>query len=272
MTSPGGGLRFRPDLYKGTAEYYDRFRAPYPDALFNDLRRRVPVGPTDRVVDLACGTGQIAVPLAAFAGEVWGVDQEPEFIEFGVAKTRRLGLTNVRWVTASAETVALEGTFALVTVGNAFHRLDRDAVAARLRPHLQPDGCIALLWGGTPWRGDRPWQQVLHSALEHGQDELGVRERVPAGWEAAMDRDPAKEVLGRTGYIYEGSFDFPVVERWTVESLTGCVYSTSFLSPLAVGDRAHDFESDLRRRLLECHADGVFEQTATFTYELARVA
>jgi len=31
---------YSPDLYRGTAEYYDRFRLPYPDALIADLARR----------------------------------------------------------------------------------------------------------------------------------------------------------------------------------------------------------------------------------------
>src|SRR5262245_11080534 len=35
-----GELHFRKDLYKGIAEYYDRFRLPYPDTLLHDLRAR----------------------------------------------------------------------------------------------------------------------------------------------------------------------------------------------------------------------------------------
>jgi Family of unknown function (DUF5990) len=29
-----GAVRFRPDLYRGTEPYYDRYRPPYPEALF----------------------------------------------------------------------------------------------------------------------------------------------------------------------------------------------------------------------------------------------
>jgi SAM-dependent methyltransferase len=58
-------LRYRKDLFKGTAEYYDRFRPPYPSVLLDDLRARVPILGTGRLLDLACGTGQVAFSLAA---------------------------------------------------------------------------------------------------------------------------------------------------------------------------------------------------------------
>jgi hypothetical protein len=60
-----GELRFSKDLYKGTADYYDRFRPPYPAALLDDLRSRVPLRGTGRLLDLACGTGPISFALSA---------------------------------------------------------------------------------------------------------------------------------------------------------------------------------------------------------------
>ena len=157
-----GEPSFRRDLYAGTAPWYDRFRLPYPSSLIDDLRARVPLDSASRVLDLACGTGQIAFALAADPGEVGelvAVDQEAESVEFGRAKAARLGIDNIDWKTASAEDAALDGTFRLVAIGNAFHRLDRDAVARRLIPHLESRGCIALLWGGSPFTGDDPWQR-----------------------------------------------------------------------------------------------------------------
>jgi SAM-dependent methyltransferase len=267
-----GELRYRKDLYTGTAEYYDRFRPPYPDVLLDDLRARVPLVGGGRLLDLACGTGQVAFTLAADVGEVWAVDQDAESVAFGRRKAERLGVTNIRWIAATAEDVGLEGAFDLVAVGNAFHRLDRDAVARRLVPHLSERGCVALLWGGTPWRGDRPWQRALHDTLERWRDTVAARDRVPEGWEQAMDRNPHEQVLRRAGLSYEGSFEHSVVERWSIESLAGFVYSTSDLNRTVLQDRADAFERDLRRRLLGCCPDGVLEQDLTFAYELARRA
>jgi SAM-dependent methyltransferase len=265
-----GELRFRKDLYKGTAEYYDQFRPPYPAALLDDLRIRVPMRGAGRLLDLACGTGQISFALSAEVAQVWAVDQEAESIEFGKAKADRLGVTNIRWIVAAAEEAVLDGAFDLVAIGNAFHRLDRDAVARRLVHHLPERGCVALLWSPSPQRGDRRWQRVLHDALEHWTDAVSARDRVPEGWEQAMDRDPHEQVLRRAGLSYEGEFEFSVVQRWSVASLVGFVYSTSVLNRTVLEDRADQFESDLRRRLLACCPDGVFDHDVTFAYELAR--
>jgi len=265
-----GEPAFRTDLYKGTAEYYDRFRPPYPAALLDDLGDRVPLDDSSRVLDLACGTGQIAFALAGRVDEVLGIDQEAETVAFAQAKARTRGVANVRFIAGAAETTALEGDFDLVGIGNAFHRLDRDTVAARVAPRLRPRGCVALLWGEPPGFGDQPWERVMHATTERWVDTLGVRDRVPEGWEEAIARDPHAEVFRRVGLTYEGSFDFPAVETWTVESLIGFVYTTSFLNRTVLGEHADAFEHDLRGRLLECRADGVFTQAPTYRYELAR--
>jgi trans-aconitate methyltransferase len=55
---------FRTDLYRGTAAFYARFRPPYPASLLEDLAARLPVSGRGRLLDLACGTGQAALPLA----------------------------------------------------------------------------------------------------------------------------------------------------------------------------------------------------------------
>jgi SAM-dependent methyltransferase len=263
-------VRFRTDLYAGTAEDYDRYRPPYPAALIDDLRARVPLGPGSRVLDLACGTGQLAFTLAEHAREVVAVDQEPGFVDFCDRKAGRLGVTNVRTVLGAAEDVVLDGDFDLVAIGNAFHRLDREVVARRLVPHLRPAGCLALVWGDGPSRGDRAWQRVLDGTLADWTERAGARDRVPAGWDAVIARDPHEAVVRRVGLAYEGTFEFTARQRWSPATLAGFAYSTSFLSRAALGDHAAAFEADLRLRLLACRSDGVFEQDVSFAYQLAR--
>lgn len=94
---------FRKDLYRGTAAYYDRFRVPYPQALIDDLLGRAEVGGEGRLLDLACGTGQISFAMHRSFGEVWAVDQEPEMIEFAQKKATEAGVRNITFVTSSAE-------------------------------------------------------------------------------------------------------------------------------------------------------------------------
>jgi SAM-dependent methyltransferase len=266
-----GELEFRTDLYRGTAPYYDRYRPPYPPALFDDLRQRVPVSDGGRLLDLACGTGQIAVPLAKHFSEVWAVDQEAESVAYGEARAKTRGINNITWVTGSAETVVLSGSFELIAVGNAFHRLNRPVVAERMRSWLKSGAGVALVWGNSPWRGDRPWQRTMDELFVDWMAGAAATDGVPAGWKAAIARDPHEQVLRRVGFDYVGKFEFRVEQVWTVEMLIGFVYSTSFLNRQVLGDRAADFERHLTERLLSCQADGLFHESASYAYELARV-
>lgn len=60
-------------------------------------------------MDLAGGTGQVALALADRFAEVIAVDREEEMVACGRAKAEAAGVTHVRWVAAAAETVSLEG-------------------------------------------------------------------------------------------------------------------------------------------------------------------
>ena len=98
-------LHFIVDLYQGTAEYYDRYRLPYPAAMIEDLIARTGVSGQGRLLDLACGTGQLAFPLRGSFAEVWAVDREPDFAQMVQARADKLGAGNIRPVTADAETL-----------------------------------------------------------------------------------------------------------------------------------------------------------------------
>jgi hypothetical protein len=113
---------------------------------------------------------------------------------------------------------------------------------------------------------------VLDATIERWRDELGARDRVPAGWDTAIERDPHAAVLRRAGLSVEGELSFRVRHEWTVESLIGFVYSTSMLNQTVLGARAPEFEADLRAGLLACRTDDMFEQQLSFACELARRA
>lgn len=263
-------LRFRTDLYRGTAPFYDRYRPAYPEALLDDLRHRLRVSGSGRLLDLACGTGQIAIPLARHFGEVWAVDQEEESVAYGRANAEAGGISNIAWVTGSAESAELDGPFDLIAIGNAFQRLNRQVVAERMYSWLRPGGGVALLWGATPWAGARPWQRAMGELLELWVAKTSATDRVPAGWEAAMDRDPHELVLRRAGFDSVERFEFSVRQTWTVETLTGFVYSTSFLNREVLGDRLAAFEQDLAERLVASVPEGTFELDTCYAYDLAR--
>ena len=52
-----------PGLFEGAAAYYARYRPKYPMAMFDRLVDRFDLGTLSSVLDLGCGTGQLALPL-----------------------------------------------------------------------------------------------------------------------------------------------------------------------------------------------------------------
>jgi SAM-dependent methyltransferase len=262
---------FRTDLYQGTAGYYDRFRVPYPAGLIGDLADRAGADGTGRLLDLACGTGQLSFPLQARFGEVWAVDQEPEMIALVRAKARAAGLGALRALACAAEDLeAPAGSFDLVTMGNAFHRMPRDAVAAGVFQWLRPGGFLALVWGGSPNDGGAPWQDALTATMDRWKTRAQAHGRVPAGYERSRRERPDLVILQEAGFEAADRHEFATVHDWTPETLAGYVLSTSVLSPVSLGGRTAEFGDDLRRELRASQPDEPFRQTLIFAYELAR--
>jgi SAM-dependent methyltransferase len=263
---------FRADLYRGTARWYDAYRLPYPRDLIDDLAARSGADGTGRLLDLACGTGQVAFALRGHFAEVWAVDQEPDMIEVLSSKAAAAGPEPAMLLRTSAieELSAPAHAFDLVTIGNAFHRLRRDQIAARVLRWLRPGGHLALLWGGSPADGDAPWQQALQATMLSWQDRDGAAARIPPGYDAAQRARTDLAILRAAGFEITGRYEFNFSHDWTLDEIAGFVASTSILSAAALGAAAPQFDADLRRELGRQQPDGHFRQVATFAFDLAR--
>lgn len=262
---------FRADLYEGTAADYEHFRPTHPPALMRDLLRRAQVGAGGRLLDLACGTGQIAFALRTEFENVWAVDQEPGLVDLARAKAERLHVSNVRWIAQRAEDLDVgTGRFDLVAIGNAFHRLRRRDVAGRVYRWLEPGGCIALLWGDAPWVGHAPWQRAMDDLVQRWIARAGAEDRIPTQLDEAIENAPHDEVLRDAGFEVVGKFEFLTPHVWTIEALVGFAYSTSVLSREVLGARTPEFANDLRGELLALEPSSWFEQDLSSAYELAR--
>jgi SAM-dependent methyltransferase len=264
-------VRFATDLFRGTADAYERYRLPYPATMIADLVRRAQVSGHGRLLDLACGPGQLAFPLRGWFAEVWAADQEPDMVAAVRARAATAGTGDLRPVVSSAETLdAQPEYFELAVVGNAFHRLDRDLVAGRIFGWLQPGGHLALCWSSQPWNGEQSWQRALAAALDRWKAALGAETRIPAGWEEARSRRPDSAVLSDAGFELAGSHEFTIDHRWTVPELAGLIRSTSFLPAPVLADQGPAFDADLAASLHPHTDDGGFTETVSFIYDLAR--
>ena len=262
---------FDPDLYRGTPDHYDRFRIRYPQEMLDDLIGQTQPSGAGRLLDLACGTGQITFAIAKHFAEVWAVDQEPDMIEAVREKAGAAGVRHVNAAVSPAEALdAPIGAFELVAVGNAFHRLRREAIATNAFRWLRPDGWISLLWSTGPWVGERDWQRALSDLLARWKTKVGAQDRVPVGWDEARRERPDLAVLTAAGFEPVRSARFHKNHQWTTETLIGFVYSTSLLPRAVLGDHAHAFEIDVRRELDQFARRDALSDSIDFAYELAR--
>jgi hypothetical protein len=57
------------DLFLGAAQYYERYRVPYPQEVFDWIINEYRLDGRGRLLDGGCGTGQVALPLSRWFGE-----------------------------------------------------------------------------------------------------------------------------------------------------------------------------------------------------------
>ena len=145
--------------------------------------------------------------------EAWAVDQEPEAVDFAARKATELGVRNVRWIAGRAEDVAPDEVFELVTVGTAFHRLDRERVAGLAVQWLRSGGHLALLWSTTPLNGTAPWQEVLATIVVDWMQRVGVADRVPADLDQHLTQLPHAAVLREAGFDEVEHYEFTADQR-----------------------------------------------------------
>src|SRR6185437_675545 len=117
-----------PDLFAGTAAYYARYRPGYPEAFLRHVVEHFGLDGTGRLLDLGCGTGQLALPLASHVSEAIGIDPDPAMLAEAAAAAERSGIRNVRWLLGSDRDLdRLQdaiGQPRLVTMGRSFHWME----------------------------------------------------------------------------------------------------------------------------------------------------
>lgn len=197
--------------------HYDAMEARLSRPLTERMLDLAGVSTRMRVLDVACGRGEPAVPAAHRVGPqgwVLGVDLVDGVLQIARERARREGLENITFQVADAEALQVgEQTFDVATLrwGLMYMRAPERALASIHRA-LKPGGVLVIASWAEPARV--PWASLARQTLERyrevpplpSADEPGVfRHADPASLEAALERN---------GFSVEASeeLEVPVVE------------------------------------------------------------
>jgi demethylmenaquinone methyltransferase / 2-methoxy-6-polyprenyl-1,4-benzoquinol methylase len=148
-------------MFDRIARVYDRMNAVMTAGMDAHWRRRAAdvaaVGPGDRVLDVATGTGDLAIELAGRVGpggEVIGLDFSEAMLELA-----RVKAPAIRFDQGSAlELPYADGEFAAATVGfGARNFSDLGRGLAEMRRVVRPGGRVVVLEITTPQKPPLSW-------------------------------------------------------------------------------------------------------------------
>ncbi len=155
-----------PRRFKAAAEHYLAGRPAYAQELISRIVRDLRLGAEDAVMDLGCGPGQLAMHFAPFVRSVLAVDPSTEMLE--VARHAAKRADNVHFKSGSSFDINPElGTFKLVTIGRAFHWMDRPDALQRLDAMVERDGAVVLFSDSHPRHRDNAWVDPYQTIIDN---------------------------------------------------------------------------------------------------------
>jgi len=159
------------------------------------------IQPTDRVLDIGCGTGQSTrdAARAASSGSAHGIDLSQQMLDDARRRSTAEGLTNVTFEYGDAQVHEFgSGTYdvAISRFGAMFFN-DAGAAFANIGRGLKPGGRLVL----QAWRplADNEWLVVFRNALAVGR-ELPAPPNGAPGPFALADPDHVRGLLTGAGY------------------------------------------------------------------------
>ncbi len=145
------------EAYSRTAQSYERCGGETFEALAGPVVHRAGLKPGDKVIDVACGIGIPSIAVArkvGLTGHVTGIDIAPGMIEIARQRAARLGLQNVSFREADAESLPFpdESFDAGISTMGLIHTADRNKALQEMFRVVRKNGVLALSVWSTPER------------------------------------------------------------------------------------------------------------------------
>jgi hypothetical protein len=118
--------------------------------------------------------------------------------------------------------------------------------------------------------GDEPWQHIVVGIARKWTTRYYAPAKIPSQPKPHHGARHNERVFKDVGFTDVESYPFVHPYVWTIDSIIGNLFSTSRYSKRMLGEKADDFEADLRQALLDHDPSGRYSENMRFGYTLAR--
>lgn len=253
-------IPFEAERFRSTARHY-KARPAYAPRLIENVMRFCGLTAASAVMDLGCGPGPLAVAFAPLVGRMLAVDPEPEMLNQAAENATAAGVTVEFRTGSSYDLSPVFGRFDAVTIGRAFHWMDRADTLRRLDGLIEPGGAVVLFRDSHPDLPDNGWLAAYREVTE--------RYATPGAW-----RGP--DWVRHEAVLLDSPFslldELTVIERRTIpaDSLIDRALSRSVSSPARLGDAAEALAAEIRGLLPRVAPDGTVTEVVASSALVAR--
>jgi SAM-dependent methyltransferase len=253
-----------PSRFEAAAKHYLAGRPAYAKGLISRIANNLSLGADDVVMDLGCGPGQLAMMFAPFAGSVLAIDPSVDML--AIAQHAARDVPNVHFKLGSSFDIGPElGTFKLVTIGRAFHWMDRPGTLLQLNGMIASGGAVALFGDSHPKHRANAWVEPYKTLIdEYAAYDAERSKRRSAGWVSN------EEILLAS--------PFARLERWSViekrtlpsAQLVERALSMSSISEARIGSRINQLVDDVAQLASRWSDGGILSEVVETSAIVAR--
>jgi ubiquinone/menaquinone biosynthesis C-methylase UbiE len=276
-------MRYDESVFDGTVDYYVKYRPKYPRVVFDRIIEIFEPSRDDVLLDLGCGTGELALPLAKHFGKILAWDPNVDMLNKAKEKADKQNVSNVVFEQKSSDDLSsLTERIKLCAMGQSFHWMNGVGTLIELKKHLMDDGGVAIIsirHGLHIYSTSYtiPFDEPSAITVERNRvvrevvvKYLGAERKAGSGI-FEQDKKSYESMLSEAGFFDVKEDVWDITTKRSIDDVIGWLYSSSWGNKSQLGNKVGAFERELRERLRELKPDGVFDERISFRLLTAKL-
>ncbi len=255
------------------SSYYAKYRQGYPKEMFETIVSQFDLTSRSEILDLGCGTGNIAIPLAKRGFCVHAIDPDSEMIAEGKqVEEKELLQCPITWMIGSDNTVRDMGLpqLQLCTMGLSFHWMNQDALLCILDEMIEQGGGIACINRSDCFSlypiHTKKWSNIVNQVIQEMMGESWDY----SGRTGIRHGERHEVIFSRSSFPVLKEYTYCVHENLSIDEIIGLLLSHSYVHPVLLRERNQDLRNRITERLLAHEPSGRFVNEATIQLLVAK--